>query len=195
MRMTSTVEVIIQAVSPLSGTGVSWAKPRAGASMAPSASAAAHGRLGAAVKVFTGVLLSMSLCSRSWGGDPERDLDGVGACLARADAHGLGELGHENLAVADLSGAGDVGDGFDHLLDDGVVDGNLDLGLGQEVDAVFRAAVELGVPALPAKALHLGHRDALHADVGDGLAHFIELERLDDGGDELHRVSLGDGGR
>src|SRR5512139_2584724 len=131
----------------------------------------------------------MNLCEARVGWGSGRDLDGFGAGLAGADAHGLVELGHENLAVADLSGAGDVGDGFDHLLDDGVVDGDLDLGLGQEVDAVLRAAVELGVAPLPAEALYLGDGHALHADVGNGLAHFIELEWLDDGGDELHRGS------
>src|SRR4029078_3749484 len=54
-------------------------------------------------------------------------------------------------------------------------------------DAVLGAAVQLGVAALPAEALRLGHRDALHADVRDGLADVIELERLDDRGDQLHR--------
>jgi len=62
-----------------------------------------HGRLGAAVKVFTGVLLSMSLCSRSWvviRNAPRRRR----RRLARADAHGLGEL-VTKISVADLSGA------------------------------------------------------------------------------------------
>ena len=95
MRMTRTVEVIIQAVSPLSGTGTSWATPRAGASIAPSASAAAHGRLGAAVEVFTGgspvdESVRMS-CEVEFRG-VRRGLDGFGAGFARADAHGLVEL-------------------------------------------------------------------------------------------------------
>ena len=60
IRMTRTVEVIIQAVSPLSGTGVS-ASPRTGASMAPRASATLHGRRRAAVSMFTGILLSVCL--------------------------------------------------------------------------------------------------------------------------------------
>ena len=59
--MTRTVEVIIQAVSPLSGTGASPANPSAGASMAPRASATAQGRRRAAVGVFTGFLLSVGL--------------------------------------------------------------------------------------------------------------------------------------
>ena len=51
IRMTSTVEVISQAVSPLSGTGrVLRRMPSAGASMAPRASATAQGRRRAAVE-------------------------------------------------------------------------------------------------------------------------------------------------
>jgi hypothetical protein len=47
------------------------------------------------------------------------------------------------------------------------------------------------VAALAPEALHLGDRHALHTDVGDGLPHFIELERLDDGGNELHATDSG----
>ena len=75
-------------------------------------------------------------------------------------------------------------------VDDRVVDRGLDLDLGQEVDDVLGAAVQLGVALLPAEALDFGHRDALHADRGQGLAHFVELERLDDRGHHLHCGSL-----
>src|SRR5215207_6750563 len=92
------------------------------------------------------------------------------ARLAGADAHRLCELDHEDLAIADLAGARHVRNRLDHLLRDRVVDRELDLGLRQEIDAVLGATVQLGVAALPAEALHLGHRDALHADVRDGLA-------------------------
>ena len=67
-----------------------------------------------------------------------------------------------------------------------VGDGRLDLHLGQEVDDVLGAAVQLGVALLAAEALDLGHRDALHADGRERLAHFVELERFDDGCDQLH---------
>jgi len=72
------------------------------------------------------------------------------------------------------------------LLNQIVRDGELDLGLGQEVDDILGAAIELGVAALTAEALDLGHRDALYADVRDGLADIIELEGLDDCCDQLH---------
>ena len=43
---------------------------------------------------------------------------------------------------------------------------DLDFHLGQEVDDVFGAAVELGVALLAAEALHLGHGQAGDADLG-----------------------------
>src|SRR5882724_5758977 len=76
--------------------------------------------------------------------------DRLGAGLAGADAYRLLEPEDEDIAVADLPGPGDVGDRLDHLVADRVLDGELDLGLRDEVDAVFGAAVKLRVAALPA---------------------------------------------
>jgi hypothetical protein len=84
-------------------------------------------------------------------------------------------------------------DGLDDAVDDRVVDGRFDLHLGQEVDDVLRAAVQLGVALLAAEALDLGHRDALHADGAQGFTNFVKLERLDDGSHHLHGSSVVDG--
>ena len=65
-------------------------------------------------------------------------------------------------------------------------DHHLDLHLRQEVDHVLGAAIELGVALLAAEALHLGDGEPGDADLGERLAHFVELERLDDGFDLLH---------
>jgi hypothetical protein len=40
--------------------------------------------------------------------------------------------------------------------------------------------------ALATEAFDFGHRDALNADVGNGLADVIKLERLDDCSDHFH---------
>src|SRR5205814_696155 len=62
----------------------------------------------------------------------------------------------------------------------------------KEIDHVLGAPIELGVPFLAAEALHFRDREPRDADFGQRLAHFIELERLDDGFDLLHdRFSLG----
>jgi hypothetical protein len=42
------------------------------------------------------------------------------------------------------------------------------------------------VATLATEALDLGHGDALYADVGDRLAHVVQLEGLDDRGDQFH---------
>ena len=77
-------------------------------------------------------------------------------------------------------------DRLDDAVEHVVLDRGLDLHLRQEVDDVLGAAIELGVALLPAEALDLGDGDALHADRREGLAHLVELERLDDGGNEFH---------
>src|SRR5205085_636395 len=49
-----------------------------------------------------------------------------------------------------------------------------------------RAAVQLGLAFLAPVALGLDDGHALDAEVLEGLLHFVELERLDDGFDLLH---------
>src|SRR5690606_25826485 len=108
------------------------------------------------------------------------------AGFAGADAHALFEVVDEDLAVADLAGARRGFERLDRALDQIVGDGHLDLHLRQEVDHVLGAAVQLGVALLAAEALDLGDRDALHADRRQALADLVELERLDDCGDQFH---------
>ena len=70
------------------------------------------------------------------------------------------DRGDEDLAVADLAGLGGLDDRVDAALGVAVLDDDLDLHLGQEVDDVLGAAVELGVALLPAEALDLGDGQA-----------------------------------
>src|SRR5688572_32539788 len=97
--------------------------------------------------------------------------------------------GDEDLAVADLAGARRLDDGVDGALDLGIGHHHLDLHLGQEIDHVLGAAVQLGMALLAAEALDLGDGQAGDADLGKRLAHFVELERLHDGFDLFHRGS------
>src|SRR6478609_9655571 len=71
--------------------------------------------------------------------------------LAGADAQRGFDGRDEDLAVADAPGGGGRGDRLDHLLGLRVGHHDLELHLGQEVDDVLGAAVELGVALLPAK--------------------------------------------
>src|SRR5690606_37688079 len=114
--------------------------------------------------------------------------DRVVAGLAGADPDRLFDVEDEDLPVADLSGARRGLDRLDGPLDELVGHGGLDLHFRQEIDDVFGAAVQLGVALLAAEALDLGDRDALDADRGQRFADLVELERLDDRGDQFHQL-------
>ena len=72
----------------------------------------------------------------------------------------------------------------------GLVDDDVDLDLRDEVDLVLRSAVGLGVAALTPEAADLA--DGHAGDTGrlECVLDVVELERLDDCGDELHLCSF-----
>src|SRR6185312_8788236 len=113
------------------------------------------------------------------------DLESVCIGLTRADANGLLDREDENLSVADLAGLGGSGDRADHLLDLVGRDRDLDLQLGEKVHGVFGAAIDFRVPFLSSVAFDLGNSQSVNADAGEGVTHLFQLERLDDGHDNL----------
>src|SRR5690348_6402845 len=117
------------------------------------------------------------------------DLQRVRAGFAGADAERLLDRGDEDLAVADLAGVGGLLDRLDRALDLAVVDHDLDLHLGQEADQVLGATIDLGLALLSAEAFDLADGQAGDTHAGQRVAHFVELERLDDGGHQLHALS------
>src|SRR4029079_937093 len=98
--------------------------------------------------------------------------------------------GDENLSVADLSGSGVVRDRLDHGFRHLAAARDLDLDFGQEIHRVFRTTVDFGMPFLAPITLHFADGHALDAERRQCFAHFVELERLDDGRDEFHAVPL-----
>src|SRR5512134_695351 len=206
--MTSAVQTSIQATSPLLGVGAGAAAAFFSSTFTVSVTVPAlASTLIVSVTVVVvvaaglfGVDVSTPACASAVPAAPNvtaprnaasaisffigcAPLERFRAGLAGADAHDLFELEHEDLAVADLAGVGRLLDRLDHLLEHLALDRGFDLDLRQKVDDVLGAAVELGMALLPPEALHLGHRDALHADGGQRLTHLVELERLDDGRD------------
>src|SRR3954462_14751855 len=115
--------------------------------------------------------------------------DRVGSGLAGADADRLLDARYKNLAIADAAGLGSLADRLDGVVDEIVVEHDLELHLGEEVDHVLRPAIELRVALLPAEALGLDDGDALQPDLLQRLFDLVELEGLDDGFDLLHRRS------
>src|SRR6201999_4453620 len=87
-------------------------------------------------------------------------LDRVEPGFTGPDADGLLDIGHENLAVADPPGLRGAPDRVDGALDELVGNDDLDLHLGQEVDDVFRAPVQLGMALLTPETLGFRDRDA-----------------------------------
>src|SRR2546423_15530879 len=116
--------------------------------------------------------------------------DRITSPFPRADADDVFDRQDEDLSVADPTGLGGALDRFDDLRDQLVADDDVELHLGQEVDDVLGAAVELGVALLPPESLHLTDRDPLDADCAERLLHLVELEGLDDRLDLLHRELL-----
>src|SRR6266508_2820390 len=113
-------------------------------------------------------------------------LERVLAALAGPDADDLLDRHDEDLAVADPPRLRGALDRLDDPADDAVGDHHLHLHLGEEVDDVLGAAVELGVPLLAAEALHLPRGETRDSDLGESLLHVVQLERLDDRLDLLH---------
>src|SRR5262245_48269778 len=113
-------------------------------------------------------------------------LDRRVAGFAGANSVNRVEVHDENLAVADLAGLRGRNDRLDDTLREIVADRNLDLHLGQEVDHVLRAAIQLRVAALTAKPLHLGDRHTLDAHVRERVADVVQAKRFDDCGNQLH---------
>src|SRR4051812_42128893 len=120
---TSAVEVSIQAVLPVSRTGVGAAAGAAAAAAGaascakaatlPSAARASVPRRAARPVVFKveGIFIELSIGIRV------RRSERVAVCFAGADAHRLVDAENEDLAVADLAGLGSGCDRFDGLVD------------------------------------------------------------------------------
>ena len=75
---------------------------------------------------------------------------------------------------------------LDGRLQFGVVDDDFDFHFRHEVDAVFRAAVHLGVAFLPAEAADLGDRHAGNAFFHEGVFDVLEFEVANNGFDFFH---------
>src|SRR5262249_18279324 len=117
-----------------------------------------------------------------WG----RSSYGCVSTLASTNSNGILDRRDEDLAVTDSPGLRRRADRLDGFLDKIILDAELDLHLGKKIDDVLGAAIELGVPLLPAEAFGLDHRDAFQADLVERVLHLIQFEGLDDRFDLLH---------
>src|SRR6202035_842356 len=107
-----------------------------------------------------------------------------------ANAHRLAQLRNEDLAVANLTRARRLNDGFYHSIDLLVVHRQFKFHFWQEVDHVFRSSIKLSVAFLPPKAFDLCHGNALYPHIGQGGADIVKLKWFDDGDDHFHAGTL-----
>ena len=112
--------------------------------------------------------------------------DGVGSALTGAYTHGLLDGHDPHLAITDLAGVGGADDGLNDFIHLGVIDEDLQLELGYEVNFVLGSAVHLGVTALASKALGLGDRHTTDVQGLQAFLHVIQLEGLENCDNEFH---------
>ena len=72
----------------------------------------------------------------------------------------------------------------------GIVDGDHQLHLPQQVDGELVAAVGLAMPALAAEALHVHDGQTEDFDVGQGLLDGFQAMGLDDGDNQFHGLHV-----
>jgi len=121
----------------------------------------------------------------------EQALNGRVAGFAGADADHAFQGIDEDLAVADVAGVGRVADEVDGFLGQIVGYDDLQFDLGVELHLVFDAAIRLHVAFLPAVAAHFADGESVDAEFVQGVFHFVQFERLDDGFDFFHGAPRG----
>src|SRR5437870_4019272 len=152
----------------LVSSGLAW--PYAGA---PAATKLTAKRITPSHRVIRSSSMSDCAVPALAGPDPERVLE-------RYDKH---------LAVANTAGPGGRGNQPDNFVRQAVRDDDLHLHFRQKVHRILVASIHLSVALLAAEAPDLGHGHADDARARERLLHVVELERLDDRLDFLHRLS------
>src|ERR1043166_867519 len=122
-----------------------------------------------------------------WGEDPFYiPLNRVFTFFFRPDTDGFVDRGNEDFAIANLSSLCRPDDGRDRGFHAVVRDHHLDLDLGEEIDRVFAATIDLRVTFLTTEALNFAHRHAFNAHVSEGILNLFQFERFYDCFDFLH---------
>src|SRR4051794_4794405 len=86
------------------------------------------------------------------------------AAFVVSDANRLIDVGEENLSVSNFSRARCSQDRLHRLLNHRVGEHHFNLGLRNQIHAVFSPAVDLSMPLLPAVPSDLSHRHAFGAN-------------------------------
>src|SRR3954452_18675065 len=101
--------------------------------------------------------------------------DGAFTHIAITYANRLADVEHENLAVANLSGARRSRQRVHHFIQPRVWNHNLDLHLRQQVNVVLLPPVSLRVPLLTAMTADFGDGHAVHPDGNESFLYVVQL--------------------
>src|SRR3954454_19435442 len=127
-----------------------------------------------------------STCTAGISHERVFDLQGVRPPLTGPHPDQLVDRRGPHLPVTDLPGRRRLHDDVDDIRRVVVRDDDIEAYLGDEVHLVLRAAVDLGVTLLPPVAVDLRDGQPVHSERLQRRLHVVELERLDDRGDESH---------
>src|SRR5580698_6032086 len=108
------------------------------------------------------------------------------ASFARTNAYGFIDLNDEYLSVPDATGLCALLNGVEHVVNDLVGHYHFDFDFWHEVDDVGRPSINFLLASGSTEAFDLGNSHSLHANLGEGVLHLVELERLDDRFNFLH---------
>jgi hypothetical protein len=197
------VETIIQEVSPLFGTGAGAATgaasaaaagAAAGAAASAGADAAATGASAAGAAVWAKAKVPAVNKPRPKARDTSSFfIFGLSFCLQRffagfagTNTHNLFDVIDKNLAIADFSGARCTFNGFNHTLNQRIINCRFNFHFRQKIDNVLCTAIQLCMALLASEAFDFSDSYALYTNAGQGFTHLIELERFNDGRYEFH---------
>jgi hypothetical protein len=114
------------------------------------------------------------------------ELKGILTALAGSDANRFFEIEDEDFSISNRCGFCCALYGVDDFVGAAVFNGDLDANLGDKINLILAAAVELGMTFLTPEAFHLadGHSD--DAEFGQSFFHVAELEGFNHRDNQLH---------
>ncbi len=109
--------------------------------------------------------------------------------FAGADADDVCQGQHKYLSITDFAGVGRLLYGFDNYIELRVIDCYFKFDLGQKINYILCAAIQLCVSLLAPESLDFSNGHSGNADFGKMCSNIIEFEWLYDGSNKLHGYS------
>lgn len=113
--------------------------------------------------------------------------------LACAYPYDLLDIRDKNFAIADLSRTRRSYYRIDDAVHHFFIGHYFNLYLGQKIHHILRSPIKFRMSFLPAETLDFGNSQPAYSYLVQGFAHFVELERFDDGFDLFHVCSFKSG--